>query len=32
MAELKIGSSVKIEYGDSAKIISELGKIGRAHV
>ncbi|MCI6738365.1 MAG: serine/threonine-protein kinase [Intestinibacter sp.] len=26
MAELKIGSSVKIEYGDSAKIISELGR------
>ena len=26
MAELKIGSAVKIEYGDSAKIISELGR------
>ena len=26
MAELKIGSSVKIEYGESAKILSELGR------
>ncbi|WP_455543768.1 protein kinase [Intestinibacter sp.] len=26
MAELKIGSSIKIEYGESAKIISELGR------
>ena len=26
MAELKIGSSVKIEYGDNAKIVSELGR------
>ena len=26
MAELKIGSSVKIEYGENAKILSELGR------
>ena len=25
MAELKVGSSIKIEYGDEAKIIGELG-------
>ena len=24
MAELKVGSSIKIEYGDEAKIIGEL--------